>query len=207
MKKTFLCILVAALIMEVVMPTVQAQNNSGAKKTVSNTTNSATKANKPTKLVVAGYNDDFTLPEFDGSGKDITIDVTTTASSYTVTQLPSWCSIGDKQSGEFTLHVNANGNSTPRRGAFFVNAGDKTIAVIVSQKAATITSYTPSTSSTLSTIPTSSSSANNITSSYANFKKLALRWVSHQQRLSLAWGFREVLKESMSNSITGEWTN
>ena len=69
---------------------------------------------------------------FSSSGGSQNITVTTTAGSYSVNALPSWCTV-QKQAGYFVVTCTANSGSTDRTGNFTITAGNKTIRINVSQ--------------------------------------------------------------------------
>jgi tetratricopeptide (TPR) repeat protein len=66
-------------------------------------------------------------------GGSRTINVTTNASNYQITYLPSWCRVGHKSSKMFTLNCDANTAVTSRSDWFKVTAGDKEIRINVTQ--------------------------------------------------------------------------
>jgi hypothetical protein len=69
---------------------------------------------------------------FASSGGNETITVTTNADSYSVTQLPVWCSIS-KLTGSFTVTCEPNRSRNTREDRFNVTAGDKTVEIKVGQ--------------------------------------------------------------------------
>lgn len=86
------------------------------------------------KLLVNGFNSDFTLVEISSEAQTIEFDVTTTASAYTITHLPSWVTLLRQEGGTFSLMFSAN-NAEARRGSFIVNAGEQSLIVSFSQSA------------------------------------------------------------------------
>ena len=69
---------------------------------------------------------------FSSSGGNQNVTVTTTAESYFVNALPSWCTV-QKQAGSFVVTCTANSGSTERTGNFTIAAGDKSIRINVNQ--------------------------------------------------------------------------
>ena len=100
-------------------PSSQPQKNT----TTPNTT-------KPTTTKLTVSQDNVT---FNSTGGSIMLDVNTNASSYTISNLPSWCKVNTKQSDWFKLECNVNNNSTERKGRFKVTAGGKEVIISVTQ--------------------------------------------------------------------------
>ena len=69
---------------------------------------------------------------FSSLGGNEQITVTTNARSYTVSDLPSWCSV-QGYTGYFVITCNANTRSSQRTGYLTVAAGDKTERIAISQ--------------------------------------------------------------------------
>ncbi|MDR1722696.1 MAG: outer membrane beta-barrel protein, partial [Tannerella sp.] len=69
---------------------------------------------------------------FSATGGNRQINVTTNATSFSVSGLPSWCSI-QKYSNYFVITCNANPVTTTRTGYCTVTAGDKAVTVNISQ--------------------------------------------------------------------------
>ena len=73
---------------------------------------------------------------FASSGGKESITVTTNVGSYSVSGLPSWCTV-QRNTGDFVVSCSANSGSTTRSGYFTVSAGDKTLRLSVSQSGRT----------------------------------------------------------------------
>lgn len=86
------------------------------------------------KLLVNGFNSDFTMTEISSEAQTIEFDIATTASTYTITHLPSWVTLQRQEGGTFSLLFGAN-NADARRGSFMVNAGEQSLIVSFSQSA------------------------------------------------------------------------
>ena len=69
---------------------------------------------------------------FSSSGGSESVTVATNASSYSVNNLPPWCTV-QKNTGSFKITCNSNSGSTTRTGHFTVTAEDKTVRINVSQ--------------------------------------------------------------------------
>ena len=69
---------------------------------------------------------------FSPSGGKGSITVTTNASSYSVSALPSWCTV-QKYTGSFEITCSANSGTATRTGSFTVTAGNRSLKVNVSQ--------------------------------------------------------------------------
>jgi len=69
---------------------------------------------------------------YSSTGGNENITVATNVSSYSISTLPSWCTV-QKYPGYFTVTCNTNAESTARSGDFTVTAGDKIAKINVSQ--------------------------------------------------------------------------
>ena len=85
-----------------------------------------------TTLSVSKENLSFTS----AGGKSEQITVYSNAGTYSVTSLPSWCSV-QTYSGYFVITCNTNTETTSRNGYSMVAAGDKNVRVNISQSGAT----------------------------------------------------------------------
>ena len=85
----------------------------------------------PVTLVVSK-----TYLAFTSSGGNENVTVTTNADSYTVSGLPSWCSI-QKQADFFVITCSSNSATSTRTGNLTVTAGDKTVRIEISQSGTT----------------------------------------------------------------------
>jgi len=68
---------------------------------------------------------------------EVTIEVETNETSYTVTQLPPWCRVRSKYPGWFFLEYDENHQQHARSSWFVVTAGSKKVRVNVQQAAST----------------------------------------------------------------------
>jgi hypothetical protein len=70
---------------------------------------------------------------FRADGNRATIDIKTNATDYTVTDLPSWCIIGRKDSDYFSLITDINNTGRLRSALVTVTAGNKSQIINISQ--------------------------------------------------------------------------
>lgn len=70
-----------------------------------------------------------------GSGGTIKININTNASSWSINNLPSWCSTQNKTNDSFVLSVKANTATTNRTGTFSIKAGNQSQQITITQSA------------------------------------------------------------------------
>ena len=79
----------------------------------------------------------LSLSASDGTSRTIYVSTNTT---YTVTDLPYWCTVVNKTASSFAISYTRNTYSTARTGAFYVRAGNRSQRIDVTQKAASSSS-------------------------------------------------------------------
>lgn len=76
--------------------------------------------------------------EYTGNGTTITINVETNANWWEITSQPQWCTISDKTSKYFVIHIEPNKTSSSRYGTVYVKTSDGIMEQInISQFAST----------------------------------------------------------------------
>ena len=112
-----------------------AKCDDALKPKTSNTKQSTSKTSSSTTsyLKVNGYTSNSTVYLVNSSSsKTITISCST---SYSIYNVPSWCSISNKTSSSFTLSYNANPNTYTRYGSIDISGGGKNIRLSLEQAA------------------------------------------------------------------------
>ena len=126
-----------------------AKCNDALKPKTSNTKQSPPKANTSTTsyLKVNGSSSNFTVYLMKmNSSKTITVSCST---SYSVYNIPSWCSISNRTSTSFTLNYQANPNTYKRYGSIDISGGGTSIRISLEQDANTASSNSTNSSSSL----------------------------------------------------------
>jgi tetratricopeptide (TPR) repeat protein len=106
----------------------QRRINNGEGKPVTETAKPTTTSKQATTLSTSTTNVSFNV-----IGGTQRIYITTNASSYTVSYLPSWCSVSSKTATYFEITCKANHGSPNRNDWFKVSAGDKEVRIVVQQ--------------------------------------------------------------------------
>lgn len=117
-----------------------AKCDDALKPKTSNTKQSTSKTSSSTNsyLKVNGYTSNSTVYLVNSSSsKTITISCST---SYSIYNVPSWCTISNKTSSSFTLSYNANPNTYTRYGSIDISGGGKNIRLSLEQAAKPSTS-------------------------------------------------------------------
>ena len=112
-----------------------AKCDDALKPKTANTKQSTSKTSSSTTsyLKVNGYTSNSTVYLVNSSSsKTITISCST---SYSIYNVPSWCSISNKTSSSFTLSYNANPNTYTRYGSIDISGGGKNIRLSLEQAA------------------------------------------------------------------------
>lgn len=123
--------------------------NDALKPKTSNTKQSPPKANTSTAsyLKVNGSSSNSTVYLMKmNSSKTITVSCST---SYSVYNIPSWCSISNRTSTSFTLNYQANPNTYKRYGSIDISGGGTSIRISLEQDANTASSNSTNSSSSL----------------------------------------------------------
>lgn len=123
--------------------------NDALKPKTSNTKQSPPKANTSTTsyLKVNGSSSNSTVYLMKmNSSKTITVSCST---SYSVYNIPSWCSISNRTSTSFTLNYQANPNTYKRYGSIDISGGGTSIRISLEQDANTASSNSTNSSSSL----------------------------------------------------------
>ena len=126
-----------------------AKCNDALKPKTSNTKQSPPKANTSTTsyLKVNGSSSNSTVYLMKmNSSKTITVSCST---SYSVYNIPSWCSISNRTSTSFTLNYQANPNTYKRYGSIDISGGGTSIRISLEQDANTASSNSTNSSSSL----------------------------------------------------------
>ncbi|HIZ87629.1 MAG TPA: BACON domain-containing protein [Candidatus Coprenecus pullistercoris] len=93
----------------------------------------------PSRLLVDGeYALSIQVPKNEGYR---TFSVSSEGKPYSVTLLPSWCSVTSRTSSSFTIKYAANNTGSSRSDWFRVESGDKQVRVDVTQKGTSAASY------------------------------------------------------------------
>ena len=126
-----------------------AKCNDALKPKTSNTKQSTSKTSSSTTsyLKVNGYTSNSTVYLLNSnSSKTITVSCST---SYSVYNIPSWCSISNRTSTSFTLNYQANPNTYKRYGSIDISGGGTSIRISLEQDANTASSNSTNSSSSL----------------------------------------------------------
>lgn len=128
-----------------------AKCDDALKPKTSNTKQSTSKTSSSTTsyLKVNGYTSNSTVYLLNSnSSKTITISCST---SYSIYNIPSWCSITNRTSTSFTLNYQANPNTNTRYGSIDIAGGGTSIRLSLEQ-AAKVSSNSSSTTTTSSSL-------------------------------------------------------
>lgn len=127
-----------------------AKCDDALKPKTSNTKQSTSKTSSSTTsyLKVNGYTSNSTVYLLNSSSsKTITISCST---SYSIYNIPSWCSITNRTSTSFTLNYQANPNTYTRYGSIDIGGGGTSIQLSLEQAAKTTTSSSSASSASSS---------------------------------------------------------